>query len=284
MAGIRRDLRTGRFWRRVATQSFAAVGFMAVLGGLYDVIQPNAISQLPLPTPLVVIGIALAYGIFRAWPRPVEQSYSTPNTTIRVIIGDLLDRQDNIVIGMCDTFDTETPHIIHRRSVQGQFLDRIYHHDRARLDSDLRQALGHVSPIATVSKPGKTDRYPIGTVAAIRNNRQHFFCLAYTEMSASNQAEGTPDRLWKSLIGLWESVQLHANGEPVAIPVIGGGQSRMSQVLPAQDSIRFVMLSFMLASRNARVCDRLDIVIQPEDSERIDMLELQAFLTSLKPS
>jgi len=54
--------------------------------------------------------------------------------------------------------------------------------------------------------------------------------------------------------------------------------------LPAQDSIRFIALSFMLASRYSKVCDRLDIVVRKEDMKRIDMLELQAFLTSLKQS
>lgn len=257
---------------------------MAVIGGLYDVIQPDAISKIPLPTSLIVVVAALIYGVFRAWPRPVQETYSAPNTAIRVVVDDLFSRDTNLVIGMCDTFDTATPHIIQAQSVQGQFLERVYQQDRAKLDEDIERALSGVGPTGTVNKSGKTKRYPIGTVATIRQHRVHYFCVAYTSMNERNQANGTPDRLWKSLLGLWESVQIHANGEALAIPVIGGGQSRMSQVLPAQDSIRFIILSFILASRSSRVCERLEIVVRPEDADRIDMLELQAFLTSLKPS
>jgi hypothetical protein len=283
-AGIRKDLQTKRFWRRVGVQSFAAVGFMAVLAGLYDVIEPDAISKIHLPLSLIVIAAAVTYGIIRAWPRPVEQHFAASNTTIRVRVGDLFSCDTNLVVGVCDTFDTATPHIIQENSIQGQFLEKIYRGDRTKLDQDLEQALIGVSPIEVVTKTGKTARYPIGTVATIRNHRIHYFCAAYTSMNDQNQAEGTPDRLWKSLLELWDSVRLHTNGDALSIPVIGGGQSRMSSILPAQDSIRFIILSFIFASRKARVCERLDIVVRPEDAERIDMPELQAFLTSLKPS
>lgn len=66
------------------------------------------------------------------------------------------------------------------------------------------------------------------------------------------------------------------------MPVIGGGQSRLSQVLPAQDAIRLTALSFMLASRREKVCERLEIVIRPEDAKHVDMPEFQAFLSSLQ--
>jgi hypothetical protein len=103
-------------------------------------------------------------------------------------------------------------------------------------------------------------------------------------MNERNEARGTVDGLWRSLTNLWIEVRAHTNGEPVAIPVIGGGQSRLSQILPAQDSVRFIALSFMLASRHERVCDRLDIVVRKQDVEVLDMPELQAFLTSLHES
>ena len=75
-----------------------------------------------------------------------------------------------------------------------------------------------------------------------------------------------------------------ANGTAVAIPVIGGGQSRLSQVMPAQDSIRFIVMSFMFASRTKKVCDQLRIVVHPREFDRLDRLELQAFLSSMRPS
>lgn len=220
----------------------------------------------------------------RAWPRPVSQNYNAPNVSIRIIEGDLFEQNESLVVGFADTFDTAIPNIIERKSVQGQFLERIYGGDAQQLDADLLVALTGVSPIGTVQKAGKTDRYPIGTVAPIRRGRRYFYCVAYTEMSSQNVAQGSVDGLWRSLVNLWSSVSTFGNGDPIAMPVLGGGLARISQILPAQDSIRFIILSFMFACRGGRVCERLDIVVRRQDTKRLDMPELQSFLKSLRAS
>lgn len=277
-----RDVRRARFWRQFATHAFAGIGVVAVLFGLYDVIEPNAISHIHAPVSLVVVILAAIYGGWQSWPRPIEQRYSKPNTAIRVVEGNLFEQDVNLVVGVSTSFDTEVPHVIHSESIQGQFLAVVYGHDRNALDNDLTAALAGVKPAGQIQKPGKTVTYPIGTVATIRQHRRHFFCVAYSSMDARNQAHATIDGLWQSLTNLWEEVRARSNGEPVATPIIGGGLSRISQILPAQDSVRFIALSFMLASRYAKVCDRLDIVVRSEDAANLDMLELQSFLRSLQ--
>jgi hypothetical protein len=77
---------------------------------------------------------------------------------------------------------------------------------------------------------------------------------------------------------------MYGNGDPICIGVIGGGQSRISQQFPAQDSIRLTALSFIFASRAQKVSRQLNVVVREEDVAQLDMLELQAFLRSLRPS
>ncbi|WP_415880989.1 macro domain-containing protein [Mycobacterium intracellulare] len=96
--------------------------------------------------------------------------------------------------------------------------------------------------------------------------------------SGVNQTGGRP------LNQLWAEIGRSSNGRTVCMPVVGGGMSRMSSIVPTQDSLRFTILSFMFASRRQRVCEELRIVLRPEDYDKLDRLELQAFLTSLKPS
>ena len=283
-SGVARDLRTRRFWRTFVTQAFAAVGLMAVVIELYDIFQPDRLSKSDWPVPLFVIAIALAYAAYRSWPRPVEQQYSRPNTKIRIVVGDLFEQDANLVIGMATTFDTAVPHVISKTSVQAQLLERGYSSDIVALDADLDQALSGVATTGSIQKDGKCETYPLGTIAVIQHNRRHYFCAAYTEMNDRNEAQGTVAGVWRCLENLWDEVRVRSNGDPVAMPVIGGGQARMSQVLPAQDSIRLIIMSFLLASRDRRVCDRLDIVVREQDVRTLDMLELQAFLTSLQES
>ncbi|OLF07478.1 hypothetical protein BLA60_26465 [Actinophytocola xinjiangensis] len=239
---------------------------------------------------LVVVSVAsIAYGLLRAWPKQVNQSYDSPSTEIRVIEGGLFKQDGHIVVGMTDTFDTSIPHIIDEHSVQAQLLTSVYHSDLARLDNELNAALAEnptIEPFTpTDQKPGKQVRYKLGTVAVLEPAiRKLYFCVAYTKMNHRNEARGTIDGIWCSLNNLWSEVRARSNGEPVSIGVIGGGQARISQHLPPLDAIRLTAMSFMFASREERVTSRLNIVVRQQVARELDMLELQAFLKSLRRS
>lgn len=282
---VTRDLRNRRFWRGLVMHGFAAVGGISTVLGLFALFFPSALGKIAFPWAFVVLVVALVYALWRSWPYPIAQHYSSPDTTVRLVTGDIFDQAMSLVIGMSDCFDVETPHIIASASVQGQFLDRVYSHDVAALRSDLGAALANKQPEETgVAKRGNTDRYPLGTVATISHQRKHYFCVAYARMDENNNVSSSMGVLWQSLEHLWDEVRARSNGEPVACPVIGLGQSGMSNVLPIQDAVRFIILSFMFASRRQRVCEELNIVVRPQDERRIDMLEVQDFLSSLRRS
>lgn len=279
-----RDLRTRRFINRFVKESLVAFGAFAAAAGLVAAAFPDALKDRGAIWVIVVVAVSVGFGLLRSWPRPIERAYAKPNTAIRLIRGDLFDEPGHIVVGACDTFDTQIPNVISPQSVQGQALQRLYGGDLARLDQGLNAALVGATPVGSVQKEGKSERYPIGTVAAVPHGPRRILFLAYTAMNDRNEARGTSDGIWRSMLSLWEAVSLYCNGEPVAIPVLGGGQARISQILPAQDSIRFIAFSFMLASRRERVCDELRIVVRPSDYEKLNRLELQAFLDSLEMS
>ena len=194
-------------------------------------------------------------------------------TQITIVGGDLLAQQGDLVIGTCDTFDVAVPDIIERSSVQG-----------VALEADLDAALQSVTPIGRVAKKGKTLRYPLGTVAVVDRPPRKLFFVAYTTMDESNTAHCTSDGLWASLNSLWDAISQSSDGRTICVPVIGGGTSRLSSIVPTQEAIRLTILSFMFASRSNKVCDELRIVVRPQDYQRLDRLELQAFLTSFEPS
>lgn len=284
-----RDLGKPRFYVKLATKFFAAIGFFSVVFGLYFAIYPDGLKTVRTDLSAAVLLISLIFAVYGAWPRLVQETYRTPNTEIRVVEGDLFEQEGNIVVGMADTFDTEVPHIISERSVQGQFLAKVYRNDRTALDSDLHRALARYTASPKFSEGqralGNMQAYPIGTVASIQNPmRKFFFCLAYTEMNERHEAQATVDGIWRSLNCLWNEVRSRSNGDPVSIAVIGGGQARISQHLPAQDSIRLIALSYVFASREEKVCDRLSIIVRPQDVADLDMFELQTFLKSLRAS
>lgn len=288
--GIARDFKKRRFWQRFGTQSLSCFGSLGVLAGIVSALFPKALPPIGWALFIGALVASTLYGLFRAWPRPVQQAYSAPNTEIRVVEGDLFEQgDDNIVVGMADTFDTEIPHIIEEHGIQAQLLTRVYKNDLKQLNRDLAKALaGHKvdhSFKPEDQKPGNQDAYPLGTVVTIEPQiRKLYFCVAYSRMDRRNVAQSSVDGVWHSLYNLWDEVRNRGNGDPVSIAIIGGGQSRISQHFPKQDSIRFIALSFMFASRERFVTRRLTIVVRKEDVPHLDMLELQAFLKSLRPS
>jgi hypothetical protein len=279
-----RDLRSARFLRHLAKETLASIGLLSAAAGLTDALFPDVFEGHGTPIGLAILAVSIGWGGWRAWPRPIRHTYTAPKTTISVLEGDLFTEDSHLVIGTCDTFDTKVPNVISPRSVQGQALERLYGGDVDRLDLDLRAALQHETPIGSVTKAGKTEQYEIGSVAVIPNGARQLFFLAYTEMNEKNEARGTADGVWKSLLSLWSAVSAHSNGDAISIPVIGGGQARISQILPPQDSIRFIAFSYMLAARHESICDELRIVVDAKTYERLDRLELQAFLDSLEMS
>jgi len=236
---------------------------------------------------LTLVGMllsAIVGGLAVSWPRPIMQEYNAPRTRIGIFKGDLLDQDDHLVIGTSDTFDTEPPTIIAEGSLQAQVLDRLFGRDVQELDRHLTDALSGKLSVGSITKPGKTVKYGIGAIASVKQAGRLIFFLAYTEFNNNNVASCTVDGLWKSLGALWEEVCNRGNGRTVCIPVIGGGQARLSNVLPAQDSIRFIVLSFILASRGKKICDELRIIVAPNDYKKLDRLEIQSFLASLRAS
>jgi hypothetical protein len=249
--------------------------------GLAVVFFPNAFERHRVFESVGTLIVAVIYGTVASWPKSIQQEFKSPNMTIRVVRGDLFDQPAHLVIGMCTTFDTAVPVIISETSVQGQFLQRVFKGDVGELDRQLNDALVDVTPVGSIDKPGKQVQYAVGEVATLLGEGVCYFCVAYTEMNVKNEARGTVGGIFDSLESLWRAVSAHGNGKVVAIPVIGGGQARVAQILPAQDSIRLMILSFVFASRHERVCNGLDIVVRAEDYEKLDVLEIQAFLRSL---
>lgn len=275
---------TRRFWLGFAAYSLAAFGAIAFLSDILSLAYPNWLPFKGGRLMVAFSSVAVLFALWRSWPRPIEQSYAAPNTRIRIVKGDLLDQATHLVVGVCDTFDTSTPRIISENSLQGQLQRRYYGNDIVEFDRKVEEALAGKLACGVIHKEGKTQRYPVGTVATLRERGRCIFLLAYSEMDENNNARASVDGLWTALSGLWREVERCGNGDSISISVVGGGLSRLSQVLPAQDAIKFLVLSFMLASRRARLGDELRIVVRPDEYEKLDLLELQAFLTSLRPS
>jgi hypothetical protein len=234
-----------------------------------------------------IVLVSLAWGLSRALPpRRLRREFQRPDMVVSVVVGDLFDQEAHLVVGFSDTFDTDTTDnvVISAKSVLGQLLHRVYGDDRKRLDAELDVALARekvesIEPVGA-KRGGKTSRYAIGTVAVLGSPAKRVFGVAYTRMGNDLIARSSVDHLWHSLTQVWDAVYLHGQRERVAIPLIGAEFARIS-CLDRDSLLKMILLSFVARSRENPVCRELTVVIHSRDYEKINLLEVDAFLQSI---
>lgn len=217
---------------------------------------------------------------------PLQHRLASPDVTVNIVAGNLLDQETHIAIAFSDTFDTsiKDDRIIHSSSIQGQLLQQLYAGEQAQLDKELDVALARFSPVRTESrrdKPyGKKARYPLGTVAVLGRPNRLVFAVAFGLMGNDLVVHAPVDRIWDCYAQLWESVYQHGQRRPLSIPLMGSGLARVD-TLDRENLIRLILLSFVSYSRLRLICHELRIVIFPPDIDRIDPMSLSGFLKTL---
>ena len=282
-----RTLASRQGLRTLVGQTLVAFGLLSAIVQLYTAVWGSDALAWRWQTVVLVVAASIAYGIWRAWPLiNVSRDFATPGMKVSVVVGDLFERGEHIVVGFSDTFDTDTSGdtVINSRSVQGQLLNRLYGNRIDTLDAELDQASASLGPVSTESRSqkraGKLTRYPIGSVAVLDARPQKVFAVAYSKMGNNLIAKSSVHDLWMSLGNLWDAVYQAAQRTPVAMPLVGSELARIN-CLNRESLLKMALLSFVSRSREELVCRELVIVVHPNDAEKINMLEVEAFLRTL---
>ncbi|MFJ3235105.1 macro domain-containing protein [Streptomyces sp. NPDC086787] len=209
-------------------------------------------------------------------------------TDVVLVRGDLFEQGDsNLVVGFTDTFDTETDRdvVISRDSVQSQLVDRLFAGQRRLLDERLRAGLRAVKSVRTESvraKPrGRRVRYPVGTTVAVPVGGRRVFATAYSRLGNDLVARSGHEELRLSLDSLWASVAVHGLFKPVAVPLIGSGLARVTELDRGQ-LVELIVDSFIDAChRYPALTPELRIVVRPEDLARTDLSPVERRLQNL---
>ncbi|WOX10593.1 macro domain-containing protein [Streptomyces sp. N50] len=207
-----------------------------------------------------------------------------------LVRGDLFEQTDcNLVVGFTDTFDTETDQdiVISRDSVQSQLVDRLFGGRRRLLEEKLRTGLRSVRAVGTESaraKPrGRRVRYPVGTTVAVPVDGRRIFAVAYSRLGNDLVARSGNEDLRASLDQLWASVAVHGLFRPVAVPLVGSGLARVTDLDRGQ-LVGLIVDSFIAACRlHPALTPELRIVIRPEDLASTDLSPVERRFHELVP-
>lgn len=260
--------------------------FFACLSSLWIVLKPIH-ELLSLHSGwyeyIVLLVLSIIVAMAWNWPRAiVKHRFSHNDVTIRIVKGDVLKADNNIVIGFCDTFDTQIGKIIKANSLQGQFQSQVFNGDAAALDECLGDLLAEELKFA-IHDPdklhGKKLRFPVGTVLTLTHGKRYFL-LVYSIMGNDLACiPTTPENVTNALYSLWAKVRCNGQHDPVSIPVIASDAARSG--LSRAVLIKLILLTFYTAHEANPITKALDIYVHPNDIEHVDFNAIETFITSI---
>jgi hypothetical protein len=198
---------------------------------------------------------------------------------IEIAIGDLFSFPGAIVVGTNSTFDTRiSTELISATSVQGQFMKK-YYEDHVPLDTELSAGLNTTRyEELNDQRSGKKKRYPLGTVVKLNPKDRTGYFLAIAHVNEHGVAAGNFEDLKQALGQLWVFIGQRGLKEPLVVPVLGSGFTRLKQ--PRQIIVQEILKSFIAACSERTFCDKLTIVLGANDvlKHRVDFGALGDYL------
>jgi hypothetical protein len=209
----------------------------------------------------------------------VSYSLNGRDVTIEIAVGDIFSFPGALIIGSNTTFDTRiSRELISERSVQGIFTKK-YYGDETQLDAELSSNLSSVlGQELQGHRIGKAKKYPMGTCVRLNPKQRTAYLVAIAEINEHGVASGNFNDLKESLAKLWVFIGQRGLKEPLVMPVLGTGFSRLPQ--PREEVVRETIKSFVAACSEMTFADKLTIVITPYDMAKhcISLEELGSFL------
>jgi len=274
--------------RRRSGRRSLGTAFLTAFGALWLILEPAGLF-LPdtfkwgWPGYIGLVAAGAVIAAYRVRPRDkISRALPPTDVTVAIQVGDVLAQSGNIVVGATDTFDTQfDDEVISRASVQGQLLEKVFAGDRGAFDglieSTLPAGVGTHDPDKSF---GKRTRYPVGTVAVVRNGSSRYFLPAFTRMSKALPAhvESTIEELELALASVWRTINEAGQREPVHAPIIGSHLARLgvSRTLLTQ----LIILTFIAATLKGGP-PSLTVWITPSDRDVVDMVVLDEWLRGL---
>ncbi len=199
---------------------------------------------------------------------------------VEIRIGNIFDVSGSLVIGTNSTFETSVSDgTIAPDSLQGQCTKKYYDKEEY-LDHDLKMALQDQKE-NVINDNGKKTRYSIGTVAKIQSKSSRtLYFVAIADINENKTAQGSREGVVESLKRLWHFIGERGEMEPLAVPVLGTGRTRIH--VTREDMIRDIISSFTAAcsENEKKFCEKLTIVISRNDyhEHEIDLQKLGRYL------
>lgn len=284
---VARSLHYCRVWLQnlVSLQALSAV--LNSFGALWLIVEITAFFSGGTVWPDKVRELWAIFGLggfavaaYQCRPRlSFKHKLTGRDAAIEIAVGNLFDSKGAVIVGTNTSFDTRISNeLISEKSVQGAFTRKFYS-DETQLDRELSNGLAGLSgQTLPGTRVGKSIKYKMGTCVRLNTKQRTAYLLAIADINEHGTASGSFSDLQEALARLWVFVGTRGLKEPLVMPVLGTGFSRLRQT--REEVIHEIIRSFIAACSERTFTDHLTIVITPQDmiKHRISLEKLSLFL------
>lgn len=237
---------------------------LAIFGAIYLVVEALDFFQIfardKYQSAAFFIFFAISVVISIIVRRPIKSAtinLANRDYAIEVRIGDLFDATGAIMVSSNTDFEADVAgNKISPQSLQGQFTARYFTGNQTALIDDIS---------AVLSSRGGTAPYPLGSVVPITTHGKTFYFLAMAELNDKGNASSTEEGVKRAINGLWTFIREAGELQEIAVPVVGTGRGRLKA--PKRKIIEMIANSFVEASEDGKISDKLVIVVREEDAK-----------------
>ena len=254
-------------WRRLVGS------YVSWLGSTWIVVKVIAevyTSATALTSSWLLLVLPLLIAIWSNKPVPfVGHRLRGRDVTIEIRVGDILVLDGSMVISTNTTFETSLDNgIISSESLQGKFTHTFYD-DVDHLNRDLEKVLEE--PEVTGTSTSGRRQWPVGTVVKLRPKGKTVYMTAVAELNDHGVAQGSKEDVVALLGKLWHFIGEKGDLEPVCVPVLGTGRTRLT--VGRDEMVKEIVRSFIAACSERKFTERLTVVIFPDDyiEHKIDL-------------
>ena len=254
--------------RKIALMPFLT-HFMTAAGCLWTLSQILMASSIwssddfiQLRWPFLIVSIV--YSAIRIRPQKrFSCLISGRDISVELVIGNIFDEEGPVVVGSTVTFETSREKIS-GNSIQGQFTHKYCRNEQDVADQ-VKNSIGH-------------GPHPIGTTTAIESSKRTGYFCAIARFNDKGVASGTLDDLTNALPALWNYIATNAPKETINVPILGSGFARV--LAKREELFKMIVQSFVAATSESSLCDRIRIVVQRKDVRRFNLNidEMREFL------
>lgn len=224
----------------------------------------------------MIVG-SVSFSIYNIWiPSRVVIALPMTNVSIEVVFGDIFAQDGVAAIPVNEFFDSEIGLPVSARSLHGIFLQQCFGGHGDAFDRQLADKLTSVSAEAVQRQQGKTQRFPIGTSAAVEAAGRHYLAFAFTHTDiATCKARADVPQMFMALTGLWRAARAELGGDTLNLPLVGSGLSGVG--LPARDLVNVIILSFIDETKRQIVTHKMRIILTWDRLSEVDLREAKRF-------